>query len=287
MKSSLRKPAGPVSSSSSSSSSASSSAEETPSARPPDKTLVPEPPLPPLQTALTTKRPLLPHVEEVNESPESNHEVTTYPDGKTEQVLPCGGRLIVFANGTRKELSADGLATTMTFFNGDTKQVMADQRVVYYYAEAQTTHTTFPNGMEILQFPNLQNEKHFPDGRKEITFPDQTVKTLFPDGREECVIIDGTVIHVSPDGTKEIQFNTGQKEVHTADYKRREYPDGTVKTVFSDGRQETRYPTGRLRIKDKDGNVLSDNKCRPQNTSRHLKSSLSVAPWWGGWPPWV
>jgi centromere protein J len=48
--------------------------------------------------------------------------------------------------------------------------------------------------------------------------------------------------------------------VHTADYKRREYPDGTVKTVFSDGRQETRYPTGRLRIKDKDGNVLSDNK---------------------------
>ena len=62
------------------------------------------------------------------------------------------------------------------------------------------------------------------------------------------------------DGTKEIQFNTGQKEVHTADYKRREYPDGTVKTVFSDGRQETRYPTGRLRIKDKDGNVLSDNK---------------------------
>ena len=49
---------------------------------------------------------------------------------KTEQVLPCGGRLIVFANGTRKELSADGLATTMTFFNGDTKQVMADQRVV-------------------------------------------------------------------------------------------------------------------------------------------------------------
>ena len=30
---------------------------------------------------------------------------------------------------------------------------------VYYYAEAQTTHTTFPNGMEILQFPNHQTGK--------------------------------------------------------------------------------------------------------------------------------
>ncbi|CAL8267298.1 unnamed protein product [Lota lota] len=250
MKSSLRKSAGSASSSSSSSSA--QSPEETPAARPPDKTLELERSPP--------KRAVLPHVEEANESTESNTEVTTHPDGKTEQVLPCGRRLIVFPNGTRKELSADGLTATVTFFNGDTKQVMADQRVIYYYAEAQTTHTTFPNGMEILQFPNHQNEKHFPDGRKEITFPDQTVKMLFPDGREESVLIDGTVIHVSPDGTKEIQFNTGQKEVHTADYKRREYPDGTVKTVYSDGRQETQYPTGRLRIKDKDGNVLSDNK---------------------------
>lgn len=57
-----------------------------------------------------------------------------------------------------------------------------------------------------------------------------------------------------------IHFNTGEKEVHTADYKRREYPDGTVKTVYTDGRQETRYPTGRLRIKDKDGNVVLDNR---------------------------
>ena len=55
-----------------------------------------------------------------------------------------------------------------------------------------------------------------------------------------------------------IQFITGQKEIHTAEYKRREYPDGTVKTVFTDGRQETRYPTGRVRAKDKDGNVVMD-----------------------------
>ena len=39
---------------------------------------------------------------------------------------------------------------------------------------------------------------------------------------------------------------------------RREYPDGTVKTLHNDGRQETRYATGRIRLKDKDGNVLLD-----------------------------
>ncbi|XP_017285615.1 centromere protein J isoform X2 [Kryptolebias marmoratus] len=187
-------------------------------------------------------------------------EVITHPDGKVEKVLASGDRLIVFPNGTRKEISADGLSAKVTFFNGDTKQITADQRVIYCYAEAQTTHITYPDGMEVLHFPNNQTEKHFPDGRKEITFPDQTVKTLFPDGREESVLTDGTVIQVNPDGTKQIHFNTGQKEVHTADYKRREYPDGTVKTVYTDGRQETYYPTGRIRVKDKDGNVILDNR---------------------------
>ncbi|TKS67682.1 Centromere protein J [Collichthys lucidus] len=194
------------------------------------------------------------------EEPASAEEVITHPDGKIEKVLAGGDRLITFPNGTRKEVSADGLTVKVTFFNGDTKQITADQRVIYYYAEAQTTHITYPDGMEVLHFPNNQTEKHFPDGRKEITYPDQTVKNLFPNGREESVLTDGTIIQVNPDGTKEIHFNTGQKEIHTADYKRREYPDGTVKTVYTDGRQETHYPTGRLRIKDKDGNIVVDNK---------------------------
>lgn len=91
-----------------------------------------------------------------------------------------------------------------------------------------TTHITYPDGIEVLHFPNNQTgrqqscegeiqtlarrrilacfhdfscpntEKHFPDGRKEITFPDQTVKNLFPGGREESVLTDGTVIQVHP-----------------------------------------------------------------------------------------
>ncbi|XP_045563439.1 centromere protein J isoform X4 [Salmo salar] len=188
---------------------------------------------------------------EVNEQQELSQDVIIHRDGKMERVLACGGRLIIFPNGTRKEVLADGLTAKVTFFNRDIKQVMADQRVIYYYADAQTTHTTYPDGIEVLQFPNNQTEKHFPDGRKEITYPDQTVKNLYP---------DGTIIQVNLDGSKEIQFNTGQKEVHTADYKRREYPDGTLKTVYTDGRQETRYTTGRLRVKDNDGNVVMDNR---------------------------
>ncbi|XP_076857436.1 centrosomal P4.1-associated protein isoform X2 [Brachyhypopomus gauderio] len=196
----------------------------------------------------------------VAEQSEMEQEEISHTDGKIEKVLPDGGRLIVFPNGTRKELSADGLSVKVTFFNGDIKHVMPDQRVIYYYAGAQTTHTTYPDGMEVLQFPNNQIEKHFPDGRKEITFPDQTVKTLYPDGREESVLTDGTIIQQNPDGSKEIQFNTGQRELHTADFKRRQYPDGTVKTVYADGRQETCYPGGRVRLKDQQGHVVMDTK---------------------------
>ncbi|XP_070770408.1 centromere protein J [Enoplosus armatus] len=258
IKSSLRRPSGPGSSSSSSSLPGRRTEERsTPASRSQEK-----PPNQEHSDDCSLKGDPLPAEPECSEAeePESAQEVITHPDGKIEKVLAGGDRLIAFPNGTRKEVSADGLTVKVTFFNGDTKQITADQRVIYYYADAQTTHITYPDGMEVLHFPNNQTEKHFPDGRKEITFPDQTVKNLFPSGREESVLTDGTIIQVNTDGTKEIHFNTGQKEIHTADYKRREYPDGTVKTVYNDGRQETRYPTGRLRIKDKDGNIIVDNR---------------------------
>ncbi|XP_069011136.1 centromere protein J [Embiotoca jacksoni] len=260
MKSSLRRPSEPASSSSSSPSLLSRKTEER--STPASQSQEP-PPNQEESHPRSLKRDSLPNEPERSEAeesePESAREVITHPDGKVEKVAAGGDRLIVFPNGTRKEVSADGVSVKVTFFNGDTKRITADQRVIYHYADAQTTHITYPDGIEVLHFPNSQTEKHFPDGRKEITFPDQTVKNIYPGGREESVLTDGTVIQVNPDGTKEILFNTGQKEIHTAGYKRREYPDGTVKTVYSDGRQETRYHTGRLRIKDRDGNVIADN----------------------------
>lgn len=184
----------------------------------------------------------------------------SYPDGKVEKILKNGCHVILFPNGTRKEASADGTSVTVTFFNGDIKRVMPDQTVIYYFADAQTTHTTYPDGLEVLHFSNGQIEKHYPDGRKEITFPDQTVKNLFLDGREESIFPDGTIIRMNLDGSKIIEFNNGQREVHTSSYKRREYPDGTVKTVYSNGHQETKYTSGRVRVKDREGNVIMDTK---------------------------
>lgn len=194
---------------------------------------------------------------------EKNQEIQeeiSHPDGKVEKIYKNGYQIILFPNGTQKEVSADGKSITVTFFNGDVKQVMPDGRVIYYYAAAQTTHTTHPEGLEVLHFSSGQIEKHFPDGRKEITFPDQTIKNLFADGQEESIFPDGTVVRVQRDGEKIIEFNNGQRELHTAQFKRREYPDGTVKTVYANGHQETKYTSGRVRVKDKDGNVLMDTE---------------------------
>ena len=41
-----------------------------------------------------------------------------------------GSRLIVFPNGTRKVVSADGRTTAVHFFNGDIKRIDPDQTVV-------------------------------------------------------------------------------------------------------------------------------------------------------------
>ncbi|NXW09624.1 CENPJ protein, partial [Fregetta grallaria] len=185
---------------------------------------------------------------------------TAYPDGKVEKVLKNGCHLIFFPNGTWKKVGSDGKTVTITFFNGDVKQVMPDQTVIYYYADAKTTHTTYSDGLEVLHFSNGQIEKHYPDGKKEITFPDQTIKNLFTDGQEESIFPDGTIVRIQRDGSKTIEFNNGQRELHTSQFKRREYPDGTVKTVYMNGQQETKYVSGRVRVKDRDGNIIMDTK---------------------------
>ena len=49
---------------------------------------------------------------------------------------------------------------------------------MYFYASADTTHTTYPDKVEVFHFPNGQIEKHFPNGIKEIIFPDNTIKYI-------------------------------------------------------------------------------------------------------------
>ncbi|XP_008587372.1 PREDICTED: centromere protein J-like, partial [Galeopterus variegatus] len=180
------------------------------------------------------------------------------PDGKEEQKLSDDCQIITFPNGT-EETRADKKTTVIRFFNGDVKKIKPDQRVVHYSATARTTHTTYPSGLVVVQFPNKQTEKFHPDGSKEIVFPDGTVKRL-QGGREETLFPDGTTVRVNRNGDKTILLSNGQKEIHTAQFKRREYPDGTVKTVYCSGCQETKYASGRVRIRDGMGNVILDKK---------------------------
>jgi centromere protein J len=123
-------------------------------------------------------------------------------DGKVERKYSDGRRVVTFRNGTEKELTADG-QTIVRFGNGDVKRTNPQTgAVVYYYAEAQTTHTTLADGTETFEFPSGQHETHFPNGSKEIFFPDGTVKTVGLDGVHRSVFPDGTSMVEYPDGRK-------------------------------------------------------------------------------------
>lgn len=111
---------------------------------------------------------------------------------KVEQVLEDGRRVVLYSNGTRKEIFPEG-DSVIHFTNGDTKQICADQRVVYYYAEAQITQITYLDGLEEFEFVDGQRERHFPDGRQEVIFSDGTLKFISANGHEETHFTDGTV----------------------------------------------------------------------------------------------
>eukprot|EP01034_Spumella_vulgaris_P023081 gene23081-29274_t len=129
--------------------------------------------------------------------------------GRMEEILPDGTRLITYRNGTRKEVHPNGDSVVL-FVNGDSKHVLADSGVVvYYYDQAQTTHTTYPDGKEVYEFPNKQIEKHFPDGTKEIEFPDQTRKVIYADDVQESHFPDGVILREYPDGHKEVVTDQG------------------------------------------------------------------------------
>ncbi|XP_012879968.1 PREDICTED: centromere protein J-like [Dipodomys ordii] len=216
-----------------------------------------------LQTLPVSPGPSSEPVDQVTTAPEKEKtQEKQHPRGKVEQVLSDGRTIITFPNGTRKEISADKKTTLIRFFNGDMKKIKPDQRVVYYYADAQTTHTTFPNGMEIVQFPNKRTEKFHPDGSKETVFPDGTV-TRLRGGCEETVFPDGTVVCVQRNGDRTITFSNGQKEIHTAHFKRREFPDGTSKTVYGSGCRESEHASGRLKARGQTGSVIPDRKAQP------------------------
>uniref|UniRef100_A0A7S4CXA1 Centromere protein J C-terminal domain-containing protein n=1 Tax=Eutreptiella gymnastica TaxID=73025 RepID=A0A7S4CXA1_9EUGL len=118
----------------------------------------------------------------------------TYPDNKLQRIYSSGKREIVYTNGTVKKLLPTG-HVVLHFSNGDIKKTFPSTKIIYYYALAQTTHITYPNGMQVFEFINQQVEKHFPDGMKEIAFPDGTIKYIHPDGSEDSIFPTAAVPH--------------------------------------------------------------------------------------------
>ena len=188
-------------------------------------------------------------------------ETRYYEDKHVDKLLEDGTTLTVFPNGTTKECSADKRHTFVKFFNGDRKEMNHETSTeTYFYAETNITQIIYSNGLQILKFPNGQIEKHHTNKTREIIFPDKICKFIYPDGSEESRLPNGTFIKVDPIGDKIIEYPNKQREIHTKDYKRREYPDGSIKTVYTNGISETKYANGRVRVKDASGNIISDKK---------------------------
>ena len=156
---------------------------------------------------------------------------------QTETVYADGTRVFTYRNNTTRELSPEG-HIIVRFHNGDIRKVgqapscarSLNERAadgardgardtvrprlwvwqthtstgveVYYFAEAKTTHTSFPDGSQLYEFPNGQVERHFPDASKEIKYPDGTVKEVLPTGEMRSVFPDGTRLTELPDGRK-------------------------------------------------------------------------------------
>ncbi|KAG7385390.1 hypothetical protein PHYBOEH_009077 [Phytophthora boehmeriae] len=151
--------------------------------------------------------------------------------GKKELMYSDGSKKIVFPDGNVKDVDANG-HIIIKFTNGDHKEIFPDTGIsVYYYFEAKTKLTTYPDNRKVYEFPNQQIETSLPDGSTEIQFADGIKKTIRANGDEFSVFPDGTTMLEQPDGLREVTL-LNQKKI-------RYFPDGEMACVSSSG-QETR-----------------------------------------------
>lgn len=160
---------------------------------------------------------------------------TVSPDGKIQRIYQDGKKEVIFHNGVKREIFPDGY-TIVHFTNSDIKQTLPDSTIVYYFADAQTTQTTLPNGLHIYRFANNQLEFHNSDGSKDIHFADGTRKVIHINGEEETVFTDGTVQRVNAQKIKTIDYANGQRDIV--------YPDGLKIRTYPNGRTKKYYPDG-------------------------------------------
>lgn len=72
---------------------------------------------------------------------------------REETVLEDGSTQTTYSNGNVRIVSADGQFIVMRYHNGDVKETCHNTGTIrYLYADACTWHTTFPDGLELLEF---------------------------------------------------------------------------------------------------------------------------------------
>lgn len=73
---------------------------------------------------------------------------------KREIENPDGSKDIWYPNGNLKKISSDGMVIRMLYYNKDIKETnMNEGTIRYYYADRNTWHTTYIDGLEILEYP--------------------------------------------------------------------------------------------------------------------------------------
>jgi len=134
-------------------------------------------------------------------------------DFKREIMNADGSKDIWYPNGNLKKISADGMTIRMLYFNKDIKETdIREGTVKYYYAETNTWHTSYLDGLEILEFPNGQTEHRRKDGTIEIHFPNNSIKVVDPSDAEkleEWRYADGTHLVQLRNGDKILNLPNG------------------------------------------------------------------------------
>lgn len=77
-----------------------------------------------------------------------------FSEMKREIVNSNGSKDIWYPNGNLKKISSDGMLIRMLYYNKDIKETNINEGTVkYYYADNNTWHTTYIDGLEILEYP--------------------------------------------------------------------------------------------------------------------------------------
>lgn len=171
--------------------------------------------------------------------------------------IPDGNKTVLYSNGSLKIITNNGKREKIVYPNGDILERFVDEGMQkYYHAGKKLWVTKDKTGKKYIEYANGQKERYEPDGSVVVRYTDGSALKTFPDGKVEWSLADGMRLELDVSGDKVLDFPNGQREIHTKDHKRREYPDGTVKYLFPNGTTRTEYANGKVRVKNRNGVII-------------------------------